>query len=123
MHGGQMKESLVDLTGGLINTISLEGKGDKENFKNIQNLHKKGYMMGCVIKNKELKGKHASSPELEIENLGLIINHAYSIIDILEVQGYRLIKLRNPWGYGEWKGAFSDFDHNTLTDDLKRALD
>jgi len=42
LHGGQMKESLVDLTGGLINTISLEGKGDKENFKNIQNLHKKG---------------------------------------------------------------------------------
>ena len=83
MHGGQMKESLVDLTGGLINTISLEGKGDKENFKNIQNLHKKGYMMGCVIKNKELKGKHASNPELEIENLGTIgdINNN-SIMDL-----------------------------------------
>jgi len=81
-----MKESLVDLTGGLINTISLEGKGDKENFKNIQNLHKKGYMLGCVIKNKELKGKHASDPEIVDAN-GLIINHSYSIVDIMEVQG------------------------------------
>jgi len=77
---------LVDLTGGLINTISLEGKGDKENFKNIQNLHKRGYLMGCVIKNKTLKGKLASDAALHMTN-GLIINHTYSIIDIVEVQG------------------------------------
>lgn len=43
-------------------------------------------MLGCVIKNKELKGKHASDPAIELDN-GLIINHSYSIVDILEVQG------------------------------------
>lgn len=33
-----------------------------------------------------------------------------------------MIKLRNPWGYGEWKGTFSDYDTNTLTPELKSTL-
>ena len=34
--------------------------------------------------------------------------HAYSIMEAREVKGHRLLKVRNPWGMGEWRGAWSD---------------
>ena len=43
---------------------------------------------------------------------GVISGHAYSLISIHEVksngQRARLLKLRNPWGSGEWQGDWSD---------------
>lgn len=43
--------------------------------------------------------------------------HAYGIIDIFEIsdentknyhKSHRLLKVRNPWGYGEWKLKWSE---------------
>jgi len=34
--------------------------------------------------------------------------HAYSIMEAKEIKGHRLLKVRNPWGEGEWRGAWSD---------------
>jgi len=46
---------------------------------------------------------------------GLILNHAYGLNDIMEFddpdhkgEKLRLLRLRNPWGKGEWTGAWSD---------------
>ena len=43
---------------------------------------------------------------------GVISGHAYSLISIHEFenknQQVRLLKLRNPWGSGEWTGDWSD---------------
>ena len=57
----------------------------------------------------------ASTPgEGEVESaLGLVSGHAYSLISIHEFHGgygppLRLLKLRNPWGSGEWLGDWSD---------------
>ena len=47
----------------------------------------------------------ASSPGAR-ENI--VRMHAYSIMEAREVKGLRLLKVRNPWGEGEWKGAWSD---------------
>ncbi len=48
----------------------------------------------------------------EKNSAGVISGHAYSMISIheLEHQGkqVRLLKLRNPWGHGEWQGDWSD---------------
>lgn len=41
---------------------------------------------------------------------GMVVGHAYSLISASEVMGVQLVKLRNPWGSGEWKGAWSDED-------------
>jgi Calpain family cysteine protease len=53
-----------------------------------------------------------SSPagsDANISNMGIVQGHAYSILDIFEVEGNKLLQLRNPWGNDkEWKGAWSD---------------
>mmetsp|Transcript_9885 Transcript_9885/g.30672 ORF Transcript_9885/g.30672 Transcript_9885/m.30672 type:complete len:214 (-) Transcript_9885:45-686(-) len=45
---------------------------------------------------------------------GLVSGHAYSVLDCVKlVSGAKLIQLRNPWGAGEWSGAYSDKDAST----------
>jgi len=43
---------------------------------------------------------------------GIVDGHAYSVLEVLEVPGTcgteRLVKLRNPWGDGEWRGRWND---------------
>ena len=40
---------------------------------------------------------------------GLNQRHAYSIIDLgTTTAGEKLLRIRNPWGYGEWSGNWSD---------------
>ena len=49
-----------------------------------------------------------------LAKIGLISNHAYTVIDLAEVidphKGIqvRLLKIRNPWGTNEWVGDWSD---------------
>lgn len=44
----------------------------------------------------------------QFQQLGLLNNHAYSILDLKQVDGQRLVKLRNPWGSLVWSGKYSD---------------
>jgi len=46
-----------------------------------------------------------------VSDNGLVAGHAYSILDVKEVNGHQLIQCRNPWGQGEWNGMWSD-DNN-----------
>jgi hypothetical protein len=46
---------------------------------------------------------------------GLVAGHLYSVLDVRRAGtmmgmggGYKLVKLRNPWATGEWRGAWSD---------------
>ena len=56
------------------------------------------------------------------ESLGLQSMHAYSILDVRTTSGgHRLVKLRNPWGKGEWAGAWSSHSPS-WTPALRREL-
>ena len=68
------------------------------------------------------------TPEEQEEetNMGLIIGHAYSITMVVDLpvdtakgdlklvasrihnNHLRMVRLRNPWGQGEWRGPFCD---------------
>jgi hypothetical protein len=61
----------------------------------------------------------------ENNGMGIYGGHAYSLISCHEVETaeglVRLVKLRNPWGSGEWKGAWSD-DCDRWTDELREKV-
>jgi hypothetical protein len=117
LNGGKMPEALVDLTGGVTEKLNLKevlGEAQQppqahaakaaELWRTIKTNFQTGYVMGCSLNDK--KSKVEMSPE------GIVINHAYGIISVREIQGLKLIRIRNPWGRGEWRGSFSDDDDN-----------
>lgn len=67
---------------------------------------------------------HSGKTIEEKSNLGLVSGHAYTILDvrnILDINGnpQRLLKVRNPWGKFEWKGAFSDTSQLWSQDNIR----
>ena len=64
----------------------------------------KGYVMTA--------GTSGDVTNLDIEEVGLSPGHAYTVLGVHELQGPRglekVVRLRNPWGNGEWNGSWSD---------------
>jgi hypothetical protein len=61
-----------------------------------------GYILGAGTGDSNLVDK-------EIQDMGIVFDSAYTIYDVRQVNGHRLIKLRNPPGdHEEWKGDWSD---------------
>jgi len=65
----------------------------------------------CAIVGSDNKKKWSTSG---LENL-----HAYSVISCHSDNEVWLLKVRNPWGYGEWRGKWSDWDEINWTEELK----
>ena len=72
-------------------------------------------MMGCSVehngKNKEME------VSMQGHKIGIIAGHAYSILDVFEIdkprskkprKSSRLLRIRNPWGNYEWNGKWCD---------------
>lgn len=55
---------------------------------------------------------------------GVVQGHAYTVLEAINLtfdgKQHRLIKLRNPWGKGEFKGQWSDDDPNWLKIDAEQ---
>ncbi|ELP86008.1 hypothetical protein EIN_234550 [Entamoeba invadens IP1] len=55
------------------------------------------------------------------ETVGLLTQHAYTLLGAYEVDGHKLLKIRNPWGKCEWTGKWSDED-SSWTQEMKDEL-
>ena len=55
----------------------------------------------------------------DVEDVGLSVGHAFTVLGIHEIKGERVIRLRNPWGEGEFNGDWSDFS-SKWTEELKQ---
>ncbi|PQE06950.1 Calpain family cysteine protease protein [Rutstroemia sp. NJR-2017a WRK4] len=99
IEGGFTGEGLEDLTGGVTTEIFSTDILDKEYFWKEELMKvNKDFLFGCATGIFWGRGYRK----------GIYEGHAYSILRAVEIDGQRLVLLRNPWGEGEWKGAWSD---------------
>uniref|UniRef100_A0A0G4F2L8 Calpain catalytic domain-containing protein n=1 Tax=Chromera velia CCMP2878 TaxID=1169474 RepID=A0A0G4F2L8_9ALVE len=59
----------------------------------VRSAHVRGFLLGAGtgVRASEVMGHSVSA-------LGIVRGHAYAILDVRDVDGFRLVKLRNPWG-------------------------
>ncbi|KAF5270607.1 hypothetical protein FQA39_LY01345 [Lamprigera yunnana] len=60
--------------------------------------------------------------ESEAERTGLVPTHAYAVMDVRNVDGIRLLKLKNPWSHLRWRGNYSELDRRHWTPHLQEVL-
>ena len=125
--GGNVAEALSDITGGAVESMNIDGRGrsPEQVWDFIIQALDAGAVLGCTW-------SCAEEDVLPPARFGgLIMNHAYGIVDACEVESRvaakgadagvaRLVKLRNPWGRrqqtagvigvppGLWEGAWVD---------------
>ncbi|CEF63902.1 Calpain-7 [Strongyloides ratti] len=58
----------------------------------------------------------------EQDRTGLVELHAYAVLDLRDIDGLKLLKLKNPWTHFEWKGNYSDTDTLNWTPKLMKLL-
>ncbi|KAL6920406.1 hypothetical protein ACHAPO_000734 [Fusarium lateritium] len=111
MEGGWAGTAVEDLTGGVATVVAGNRVLRKERLWRE--------MLGSDGEDGEFVfGLSAGGPGDEHKN-GIVLQHAYSVLRVAEVQNedgakFRLVKIRNPWGQrseagqGEWHGPWSD---------------
>jgi len=56
------------------------------------------------------------------ENVGLVSNHAYGVLEIYEYKDHRILLVKNPWGHFRWNGKYSTEDTVSWTPELKKIF-
>lgn len=121
---GEVDYGLHDLTGGVPTEITLSDEKVQEGIENgtffsdYISLKKQGHeiLMGCAIV------QDVDCHEVDVGQ-GMLLNHAYSLLDISDaLPGKTMLKIRNPWGCGEWQGKWSDQDTTNWTPEAQDVL-
>ncbi|KUI74129.1 Calpain-8 [Cytospora mali] len=100
IEGGYGGEGIEDLTGGVTSEIYTTDILDKEAFWKDELMKvNQDFLFGCST---GVWGRGWG------ERKGIVELHAYSVLKAREIDGMRLVLLKNPWGKHEWKGAWSD---------------
>ena len=101
--GGDPHEIFEVLTNVYCEKFMFNEKNKEDIWSKYINAQEKGFLMTAGTNVDE---------NLNIEEMGLVPGHAYTIIKVLEVSTNsgkeKLINLRNPWGHGEWSGDWCD---------------
>ncbi|XP_034055820.1 calpain-5-like [Gymnodraco acuticeps] len=120
LEGGNTGDAVVDFSGAVAEAIDLgaeeyykdQTKQDQL-FEDLLKVYDRGGIISCSI--------IAQPHEIEFKmSNGLVKGHAYSVTAVKKVrlghgllayfknETISLIRMRNPWGQTEWKGAWSD---------------
>jgi hypothetical protein len=123
--GGQMEEGVVDMTGFVADKSILKTAKNAFNSAELKSLEfawKKwdaqimdGSLLGCSVAG--VKNQREAEHVLDGERTGLFCGHAYNMMDFLEVDGKKLVRIRNPHGGQNevsWNGKFSNKTNELL---------
>ncbi|KXX79311.1 Calpain-B [Madurella mycetomatis] len=100
IEGGATGEGIEDLTGGVSTELFTTDILDKEYFWKEELMKvNKDFLFGCSTGHWGHGYGHRN---------GILERHAYSVMRVVEMDGERLLLLKNPWGRSEWKGPWSD---------------
>lgn len=112
IEGGFTGEGIEDLTGGVTTEIYTSDILDREAFWKDELMQvNKEFLFGCST---GIWGRGLGNRK------GIVELHAYSVMRAVEIEGKRLVLLKNPWGKGEWKGPWSDGSKEWTAEWLKR---
>ena len=102
------REAIEDLTGGVTTELFTTDILDKNKFwsDEIMKVNKE-FMFSCATGTFDRWQDSDVADRVGARN-DIHRLHAYSIMEAVELKGHRLLKVRNPWGEGEWRGAWSD---------------
>ncbi|KAK5629104.1 hypothetical protein RRF57_004819 [Xylaria bambusicola] len=100
IEGGFTGEGIEDLTGGVTTELYSTDILDKEYFwkEELMKVNDE-FLFGCST------GMWGATWG---ERKGIVELHAYSVMRAVEIDGQRLVLLKNPWGKYEWTGPWSD---------------
>ncbi|XP_031284367.1 calpain-type cysteine protease DEK1 [Pistacia vera] len=119
LEGGLVQDALVDLTGGAgeeIDMRSAQAQIDLASgrlWSQLLRFKQEGFLLGAGS---------PSGSDVHISSSGIVQGHAYSILQVREVDGHKLVQIRNPWANEvEWNGPWSDSSPE-WTDRMKHKL-
>jgi len=97
--GGRAFDALFDLTGAPCEAINLEKEDTDLNmvWGRLLSFQQSNFLMAASCSRKDASEAH-------FQAVGLVLKHAYSLVDVRAEAGVKLVKLRNPWGRQEWSG-------------------
>ena len=112
--GGDPHEIFEVLTNAYCEKIKFKKGQEEKIWSAFENAQKKGFLMTA--------GTTGDNYNICMEEVGLVPGHAYTVLGVKEINTFqgkqKLVNLRNPWGNGEWSGAWSD-GSKKWTEELK----
>ncbi|WCJ28805.1 calpain-type cysteine protease family [Euphorbia peplus] len=119
LEGGLVQDALVDLTGGAGEEIDMRSSQAQIDlasgrlWSQILRFKQEGFLLGAGS---------PSGSDVHISSSGIVQGHAYSLLQVREVDGHKLVQIRNPWANEvEWNGPWSDTSAE-WTDRMKHKL-
>ena len=73
-------------------------------WSRLLSAHEAGFLCGASCGS--AGGADAAALSAAAEAMGLLTEHAYSVLQVRVVEGTRLLQLRNPWGKLEWRRLY-----------------
>ncbi|KAL7400832.1 hypothetical protein ABVT39_018670 [Epinephelus coioides] len=106
LKGGNISEGMEDFTGGIAYSLQVSSRTPRVLWRSLTAALSRGSLLSCFIE---------ATNYLEVGKVtdnGLIKGHAYAITDTDKVtkasDEVLLLRLRNPWGFIEYRGPWSD---------------
>ncbi|XP_041653613.1 calpain-12 [Cheilinus undulatus] len=106
LKGGNISEGMEDFTGGIAYSLEVSSRTPQVLWRSLTAALSRGSLLSCFIEASSYRDVG------QVTGDGLIKGHAYAITDTDKVKKgsdeVLLLRLRNPWGFVEYRGPWSD---------------